>query len=45
MAEKAGRSEFFKVNDRREIERMSDEYENGIDDLIRAKKVQLLERE
>ncbi|MCR9653223.1 hypothetical protein NB537_00215 [Vibrio parahaemolyticus] len=46
MAEKAGRSEFFKVNDRREIERMSDdEYEGGIQDLIRAKKVKLLDRE
>jgi len=36
----------IKVNDSREIERMSDdEYEGGIQDLIRAKKVKLLDRE
>ncbi|EGR0199608.1 hypothetical protein FRN31_22250 [Vibrio alginolyticus] len=46
MASKSGRKEFFKVNDRAVIERMSDdEYERGIDELIRAKKIKLLERE
>ena len=46
MAEKSGRSEFFKVNDRRAIERMSDdEYESGIQELVRTKKTHLLNRE
>lgn len=46
MADKSGRNEFFKVNDRRDIERMSDDdYERGIKELIHAKKVKLLDRE
>ena len=45
MANHSGRQEFFKVNSRADIERMSDdEYERGIDDLIRIKKAELLER-
>lgn len=46
MAEKSGRRELFKVNDRSVIDRMSDdEYESAIHDLVRAKKIQLLDRE
>lgn len=45
-ANKSGRDEFFKVNDRAAIDRMSDEeYERGIDELIQAKRAILLERE
>ncbi|HDM8140683.1 TPA: hypothetical protein P0E12_004973 [Vibrio harveyi] len=46
MSNKSGRKEFFKVNDRAAIERMSDdEYEQGIKKLIDSKRAEMLERE
>ena len=46
MANKGGRNEFFATHSQKEINNMSEsEYERGIDDLIQAKKINLLNLE